>query len=106
MSPLATTLQETLQSEAKQFDESIKIIIITAIEDEETISQARKLGATDYVIKPFSLEYLKEEVLTKVSTSLYEDLRATNEQLRHSLETMRKITRGIVSAFSMVVSKS
>jgi len=91
--------------EAKQLDDSMKIIIITAIEDEETIARARTLGATDYVIKPFSLEYLKEEVLSKVSTSLYEDLRATNEQLRVSLDTMKKVTRGIVSAFSMVVSK-
>ena len=62
--------------EAHAMDESMKVIIITAVEDEETIHQAKSLGATDYVIKPFSLEYLKDEVLAKVSTSLYEDLRA------------------------------
>ena len=91
--------------EAKAVDETMKIIIITAIEDEETIQKARSLGASDYVIKPFSLEYLKEEVLAKVSTSLYEDLRSANQELKKSLEDMRQITRGIVSAFSMVVSK-
>lgn len=91
--------------EAHQLDESIKVIIITAVEDEETIVRAKSLGASDYVIKPFSLEYLKEEVLAKVSTSLYEDLRASNEQLKRSLEDMRQVTRGIVSAFSMVISK-
>ena len=91
--------------EARKFDETMKIIIITAVEDEETIRRAKSLGASDYVIKPFSLEYLKEEVLAKVSTSLYEDLRRKNIELQQSLENMRQVTRGIVSAFSMVISK-
>ncbi len=91
--------------ETKALDATIKVIIITAIEDEETIRQARGLGAIDYVIKPFSLDYLKEEVLTKVSASLYEDLRTSNEELKKSLEDLRQVTRGIVSAFSMVISK-
>jgi putative two-component system response regulator len=91
--------------EARAFDPTIKIIIITAIEDEETIKKARGMGAADYVIKPFSLEYLKEEVLAKVSTSLYADLRAANEELRRSLHELRQVTRGIVAAFSMVISK-
>jgi putative nucleotidyltransferase with HDIG domain len=91
--------------EAHAVDATMKVIIITAIEDEETIQQARALGATDYVIKPFSLEYLKDEVLSKVSTSLYEDLRRVNEELKGSLERMKDVVRGIVSAFSSVVSK-
>ncbi len=91
--------------EARQIDASMKIIVITAVEDEETIAKAKGLGAADYVIKPFSLEYLKEEVLAKVGTSLYEDLRASNQELQRSLEDLRQVTRGIVSAFSMVVSK-
>ncbi len=95
---------EILQ-QAREVDALIKVIVITAVEDEETMSRARSLGAIDYVIKPFSLEYLKDEVLGKVSASLYEDLRAKNEELQSSLESMRQVTRGIVSAFSMVVSK-
>ena len=91
--------------EARALDETIKVIVITAVEDEETIERVKALGAADYVIKPFSLEYLQEEVLTKVSTSLYEDLRAANEELKKSLEEMRQVTRGIVAAFSMVISK-
>ena len=91
--------------EARAVDETIKIIVITAIEDEETIREAKSLGAADYIIKPFSLEYLKDEVLTKVSTSLYEDLRSSNQELKKSLDELRQVTRGVVSAFSMVVSK-
>ena len=91
--------------EAREIDETMKVIIITAVEDAETIRKAKSLGAADYVIKPFSLEYLKEEVLVKVSTSLYEDLRASNVELKRSLEELRQVARGIVSAFSMVISK-
>lgn len=91
--------------EAHITDHSMKVIVITAVEDEAIILQAKDLGATDYVIKPFSLEYLKDEVLAKVSTSLYEDLRESNEELQRSLDEMRIVTRGIVSAFSRVVSK-
>lgn len=95
---------EILQA-AKAIDPTVKIIIITAIEDEATIQKARELGATDYVIKPFSLEYLKEEVLAKVSASVYEELRGVNEQLKASLERLKNVVRGIVAAFSAVVSK-
>ena len=91
--------------EAHITDHSMKVIVITAVEDEDTISQAKALGATDYVIKPFSLEYLKDEVLAKVSTSLYEDLRSANEELQHNLDDIRLVTRGIVAAFSRGVSK-
>jgi putative two-component system response regulator len=91
--------------EARKLDGTMKVIIITATEDEEAIRTARSLGVSDYVIKPFSLEYLKEEVLSKVSISLYEDLRVSNEELKRSLEEMKRVTRGVVSAFSMVVSK-
>ena len=91
--------------ETKAVDDTIKIIILTAIEDDETMQKARALGATEYVIKPFSLEYLQEEVLTKVSTSLYEDLRAVNERLKASVERLKHVARGIVAAFSAVVSK-
>ena len=91
--------------EARELDETIKIIVITGEGDEETLRRVKALGAADYVIKPFSLEYLQEEVLAKVSTSLYEDLRAANQELKRSLEELRQVTRGIVAAFSLVVSK-
>src|SRR3989338_6165424 len=89
--------------EARQVDETIKVIVITATEDEETIQTAKALGAADYVIKPFSLEYLKEEVLAKVSSSLYEDLRSANQRLQRSLEDIRQVTHGLVSAFSLII---
>ena len=91
--------------EAHAVDQTMKIIVITAMDDDETIREAEALGATDYVVKPFTLEYLKEEVLAKVSTSLYEELRTVNEELKGSVERLQHVVRGIVAAFSSVVSK-
>ena len=91
--------------EAKALDATMKIIVITAMEDDETIQKARELGASDYVIKPFTLEYLKEEVLGKVSTSLYQELRQVNEELKESVSRLRRVVHGIVAAFSAVVAK-
>ncbi len=91
--------------EVRQIDDTMKVIVVTSIEDDRVIRQARELGAIDYVIKPFSLEYLKEEVLSKVSASLYEDLRKVNDELKESLVRMKQVVRGVVAAFSAVVSK-
>lgn len=59
----------------KEFDNTIKVIMVTATRDKQKIEQATKLGASDYVIKPFSFDYLKNVALGKVHTQLFEDLR-------------------------------
>jgi two-component system response regulator AtoC len=41
------------------------VIMITALKDEVRMAKAKKLGAYDYVVKPFSLSYLETE-LTKL----------------------------------------
>jgi len=59
----------------KEFDRTIKVIMVTAIDDKEKIEEATRLGASDYVMKPFSFEYLEKVALGKVHTQLFEDLR-------------------------------
>jgi CheY-like chemotaxis protein len=44
----------------------IKVIMVTAFADEALMAQARAQGAVDYITKPFSLEYLDNEVLQKL----------------------------------------
>ena len=39
------------------------VIMITALKDENRISQAQKLGAHNYIVKPFSLGYLETELM-------------------------------------------
>ena len=50
----------------KEDDPSLAVIMISGAQDEETISQALEMGAHDYIIKPFNLDYLKTSVLSKL----------------------------------------
>ena len=50
----------------KQQFPGIKVIMVTGIEDEETIEEARRLGADDYITKPLVLEYLESTVFQKI----------------------------------------
>jgi two-component system response regulator (stage 0 sporulation protein F) len=47
----------------KELDKSIKIIMVTALEDQDKMHEAYKLGACDYIIKPLILDYLEQAVL-------------------------------------------
>ena len=44
----------------------VKVIMITGIDDKETIEVCKKLGADDYITKPLVLEYLENTVMEKV----------------------------------------
>lgn len=44
-----------------------RVIMITAVVDEGAMDHARRLGAADYITKPFSLDYLERDVLTKLA---------------------------------------
>lgn len=46
----------------KELDKTIKVIMVTALEDQDKISEAYKLGAIDYITKPLILDYLEEAV--------------------------------------------
>ena len=40
--------------------------MITAVIDQTLIERAKRLGAADYITKPFSLDYLEREVMKKL----------------------------------------
>ncbi len=48
---------------------SMVVIMITALKDETRMAKAKKLGAADYVVKPFSLAYLETEMEKIIRTS-------------------------------------
>ncbi len=53
----------------RQIDPFVQIIIISAYPDLETITRMLEAGATDYIVKPFKLEYIKgivEETFSKI----------------------------------------
>ncbi len=50
----------------KAINPQITVIMITGSEDQETLGQALALGAHDYILKPFNLEYLQTTLLSKL----------------------------------------
>jgi DNA-binding response OmpR family regulator len=51
----------------KQKLPNAKVIMITGVDDEDTIEKCKKLGADDYITKPLVLEYLETTVVSKVT---------------------------------------
>ncbi|NQT32435.1 MAG: response regulator [Candidatus Omnitrophica bacterium] len=52
----------------REVDENVGIIMATAVVDEDIAKETIKLGASDYIIKPFDLDYLERSLLVKIST--------------------------------------
>ncbi|HSZ60207.1 MAG TPA: sigma-54 dependent transcriptional regulator [Terriglobales bacterium] len=72
---------EFLQA-AKQIDSAMPIVVMTAFGSVETAVEAMKAGATDYVLKPFSLAEMRMVVHKELDNSR---LREENRSLREAL---------------------
>lgn len=46
-----------------------KVIMVTAVNDDETIEKTQKLGANEYITKPIDMEYLCE-VIKRLATDI------------------------------------
>ncbi len=46
----------------KFFDKNIYVIMVTAMEDDDSMNEATRLGACDYITKPLELEHLERAV--------------------------------------------
>jgi len=87
----------TVLRSIRDYDRSIKVIMVTAFGTKEIINESVRLGAVDFVQKPFTKKYLEHEVMAKVSVQLFEDLRNEIEeknglidQLEHMNERMSR----------------
>lgn len=56
---------ETLEK-IRELDKEVGIVMITAVKDEEMGRKCIELGAYDYIIKPFSLDYLEKVLIVKL----------------------------------------
>ena len=78
----------TLLRKVRLIDTSIKVIMVTAFEDEKSVQEAKLLGAVDYIRKPFKLDYLEREVIEKVNAQLFDDLRRELEEKSRLIEQL------------------
>jgi len=51
----------------KEIDKDIRVIMVTAMDDEANIRQSRANGADDYITKPFTTSYLNDFILQRIS---------------------------------------
>lgn len=72
----------------REFDKTIKVIMVTAFGTKEIVSEAMRLGAVDFVRKPFTKAYLEHDVIAKVSMQLFEDLRDEVDQKQDLITQM------------------
>src|SRR5919205_4010035 len=80
---------------AKRIDQDILGIMITAFASTETAVEAMRLGACDYLSKPFDVDLLKMKVREKIE----------NRQLRQE-NVLLKRTLGISHQFSNIIGRS
>jgi two-component system response regulator (stage 0 sporulation protein F) len=53
--------------EIRKTNTSVKVIMVSGVEDEETINEARTLGVAHYIHKPLILEELEKIVLAQLN---------------------------------------
>jgi two-component system response regulator PilR (NtrC family) len=80
---------------AKKVDQDILGIMITAFASTETAVEAMRLGACDYLSKPFDIDLLKMKVREKIE----------NRQLRQE-NVLLKRTLGLSHQFSNIIGRS
>lgn len=54
----------------RQIDQEVGVIMVTAVNEEETGREALALGAFDYIVKPLDLAYLERSLWLKITTML------------------------------------
>jgi DNA-binding response OmpR family regulator len=54
----------------REFEQEVGVIMVTAVNEEDTGRDALKLGAFDYIVKPLNFEYLERSLWYKVTTML------------------------------------
>ena len=52
----------------REISSSVGIIMISGLQDENVAAQAIALGASDYIVKPFDLDYLEKSLLVKIAS--------------------------------------
>lgn len=53
--------------EIKRIDKTIKVIMVTVMDDDKTKSEAKKLGADEFITKPFISDQIEEIVMREIA---------------------------------------
>jgi len=56
--------------QVREIDHEVGVIMVTAVNEEETGRQALKKGAFDYITKPLDFQYLERSLWYKITTMI------------------------------------
>jgi two-component system response regulator (stage 0 sporulation protein F) len=51
----------------REIDQNVGVIMMTSVDDQRAFEDAKSMGACEYIIKPFTLDYLEIAVLTRLA---------------------------------------
>jgi putative two-component system response regulator len=85
--------------EIRKINTTASVIMVTAITDGEIIRKTQELGADDYIVKPFDLNYVETSVMGKISSALDQ----AEEKLRESYEKLQKNFDAVIKTLARVV---
>ncbi|KAA0001126.1 MAG: sigma-54-dependent Fis family transcriptional regulator, partial [Thermoplasmata archaeon] len=74
----------------KERDESLPVIMITAYATVDTAIEAMKLGAFDYIRKPFAIEELEGSILAALEEIKFDKLKRLNFEGENNLKRFKK----------------
>ena len=93
----------TVLRNIRDLDRSIKVIMVTAFGTKEIVGEALRLGAVDFIKKPFTREYLEHEVMAKVSVQLFEDIRREMEEKNTLINQLEHLTARVSRNFYQTI---
>lgn len=93
----------TVLRNIRDFDKLIKVIMVTAFGTKEIVGEALRLGAVDFIRKPFTREYLEHEVMAKVSAQLFEDLRREVDEKNALIDELEHLGERVSRNFYQTV---
>jgi len=60
----------TVLKKFKEIAPEVKVVVVTTIDRRDIIDKTRELGVDDYIVKPFSVEHLKNSIKKATSESI------------------------------------
>lgn len=77
----------------KEIDYSIPVIIVTGVKEHQTIIDALRLGASDFILKPFETAYMRQTVKETLLRAELEKNETEREKIKSSLLPMEEISK-------------
>ena len=80
-------------------DNHIPVLMITGLEDQESVDHAFEVGATDYITKPIHWAVLRQRVRRLLQQSqLYKQLEKSNQELQAGISQLKLAERALLES--------